>query len=304
MSPPRNPPDKPALTFDEQIARLRGRGMIVADENRAWHFLAHLNYYRLRGYWMSLEEGTTAGEHRFQPDTTFEQIISLYDFDRHLRLLVNDAVERVEVSLRTRWANVLGHLAGPCAYLDANLFNGHHAKLLAGVERLYSDRNDIFLRHYLDRNEDPPIWALCEVLSLGDLSKWLRSIRDHKVRQAIAEPYKLHETPLCSFIENLAFVRNLCAHHGRLWNRKLIIGEPAPPKRPASLVAQRQRDPEAQLRIYNTLVMLAWLMRSISPGSDWHLRVREHAETRPELWGDMGFPGEWQTFDLWQGVEP
>ena len=201
MSPPRNPPDKPALTFDEQIARLRDRGMIVADEDRARHFLAHLNYYRLRGYWMSLEQGTAAGEHRFQPGTTFEQIISLYDFDRHLRLLVNDAVERVEVSLRTRWANVLGHLAGPCAYLDANLFNEHHAKLLAGVERLYADRNDIFLRHYLDRNEDPPIWALCEVLSLGDLSKWLRSIRDHKVRQAIAEPYKLHETPLCSLIQ-------------------------------------------------------------------------------------------------------
>ncbi len=304
MSPPRNLPDKPATTFDEQIARLRERGMVIADEDDVRHYLAHLNYYRLRGYWMHLELPVAAGEHRFRPGTTFEQVIALYDFDRHLRLLVNDAIERVEVSLRTRWAHVLGHRAGPCAYLDSNLFNEFHPKLIASVERLYADRNDVFLRHYLDRNEDPPIWVLCEVLSLGDLSKWLRSIREHELRQAIVEPFGLHETPFCSFIENLAYVRNVCAHHGRLWNRVLIVGDPAPPKKPAVLVAQRQQNPDARLRIYNTLLMLAWLMRRISPGSEWHLRVREHAETRPDLWNDMGFPSGWQGFELWQEAAP
>ncbi|MEJ7746720.1 MAG: Abi family protein [Luteimonas sp.] len=305
MNAPRNPPDKQALTFDEQIARLRERGMVIADADRARHYLSQLNYYRLRGYWMHLEvPSAISGEHQFREGTTFEQVIALYDFDRHLRLLVNDAVERVEVSLRTRWAHVLALHAGPCAHLQSSLFNDHHPKLLGRMERLYADRNDVFLRHYLERDIEPPIWVLCETLSLGDLSKWLGAIKQHSMRQAIATPYGLHETPLCSFIENLAYVRNLCAHHGRLWNRALIVGQPALPKNPAALVVQRQRDPKTQFRVYNTLVMLAWLMRRLSPGSDWHLRVREHAETRADLWEDMGFPADWQGFDLWQQAAP
>ena len=69
-------------------------------------------------------------------------------------------------------------------------------------------------------------------------------------------------------------------------------------------MAQRQHDPRLQFRVYNTLVMLAWLMRSISPGSEWHLRVREHAATRSDLWDDMGFPGGWQSLELWQDGAP
>ena len=278
--------------------------MVVDDEGRAKHYLGHLNYYRLRGYWMHLELPNGNGEHSFVQGTSFDQIISLYDFDRHLRLLANDAIERVEVSLRTRWAYVLGHKAGPTAHLESKLFNEHHSALLAGVERLYADRKEIYLRHYLDRNEEPPIWALCEAFSLGDLSKWLRAIKDRKVRQEIANPYGLHETPFCSFVQQLAFVRNLCAHHGRLWNKKLIVGEAALPKKPASLVDQLQRDPDRYLRVHNVLAMLAWLMQVISPHSGWSHRVREHVEARPDLWEDMGFPPNWQSFELWQRVAP
>lgn len=302
MNTPRKVPAKPPLTLDAQITRLRERGMDVPNEDRARHYLGHLNYYRLRGYWMGLELPTENGDHRFRTGTTFDEVIRLYDFDRRLRLELNDAVERVEVSLRTHWAFVLAEHAGCIAHRNSALFNEHHVTLITNLERLYADRKEIFLRHYLERNEEPPVWAVCEVLSLGDLSKWLISIRDRKLRAAIAQPYALNETVLCSFAHHLTYVRNVCAHHARLWNRPLVVGTWALPKKPETLVAQLQRAPDASLRIYNTLVMLAWLMRIISPGSEWRRRIRALVDERPELWNDMGFPDGWQEFELWREV--
>lgn len=300
MNTPRIVPDKPALTIDEQVARLRRRGMNIADEERARHYLANLNYYRLRGYWMRDELPGGKGDHAFRPGTDFDAVIGLYDFDRRLRLELNDAIERVEVSLRTCWAYVLGHAAGPDAHRQDILFNERHATLLLKLETLYADRNEVFLSRYLGRNEEPPVWALCEVLSLGDLSKWLRSIRDHKIRQRIAEPFGLAETPFCSFVEHLAYVRNVCAHHSRLWNRKLVVGTLALPKKPAELHAQLQTTVGPKDRIYNTLVLLLWLMARVSPASEWRQRIRALMLERSDLWNEMGFPLDWQSFDIWR----
>lgn len=300
MNPPRRPPAKPALTFDEQIALLRQRGMHVGDDSQARHILGHLNYYRLRGYWMGFEATPINGEQPFRPGTDFGDVIALYDFDRRLRLEVNDAIDRVEVSLRTQWAYVLGHKAGPMAHRDPALFNSYHGTLLSKIESVFAERNEVFLRRYLDRDEEPPIWALCEVLTFGDLSKWFRSLKNHADRQAIAGVYGLHETPFGPFIEHLAYVRNVCAHHGRLWNRHLVVGTMTPPKKPAVLVAQLQRQEGRFQRIYNTLTLLAFVLRTISPDSTWAQRLRALVEERPDLWDAMGFPVKWQTFDLWQ----
>lgn len=297
---PRQTPAKPPLDLDAQVARLHDRGMAMADEPRARHYLAHLNYYRLRGYWMRFEEPNGHGEHHFRPGTAFEDVIHLYDFDRRLRLEINDAVERIEVSLRTRWAYVLGHHGGCIAHRDATLFNQHHPKLIARLEALYAERNEVFLQHYLERNEEPPLWVLCETLSLGDLSKWIRSIRERKLRAAIAQPYGLHEAALGSFVQHLAYVRNVCAHHGRLWNRSLVVGTLSLPKKPDTLADQLQHDADAWQRIYNTLTLLAWLMRIVSPGSEWRQRIRVLLAERPDLWSEMGVPAAWQACELWR----
>lgn len=274
--------------------------MRLADQEQVLHSLGHLNYYRLRGYWIQFEEAAVNGEPLFRDGTDFDAILALYDFDRRLRLEINDAIERVEVSLRTRWAYVLGLKAGPAAHRDPTLFDAHHDALLAKVEKLYARRNEVFLRRYLDENEEPPIWALCEVLSTGDLSKWLRSLKHHADRQAIADAYGLHETPLVSFVEHLAYVRNVCAHHARLWNRHLVVATLQLPRKPTELAAQLQQVGEKRQRIYNTLTILAFLLRTISPGSIWSQRLRALVEERPDLWDAMGFPADWQSHDLWK----
>lgn len=300
MSASRSPPDKPALTIPGQIERLRQRGMRVADGALAAHYLGHLNYYRLRGYWMHFECQGPGEEERFSPGTTLDEVIRLYDFDRRLRLEINDAIERVEVSLRARWAYVLGHHDSCVAHRNPDLFNEYHPTLLGKLEKLYGERNENFLARYLTRNEEPPIWAACEVLSLGELSKWLSSIVDWRLRAEIAKPYGIHERVLLSFVRHLHYVRNICAHHGRLWNRNLSVHTFAMPKRPQGLVDQLQHLPSRRNQIYNVLALLAWIMRIVSPGSAWHTRIRTLLEERPDLWVGMGVPEDWRGFELWQ----
>lgn len=77
--------------------------MTFHDRERAEHYLRELNYYRLAGYWLRRE--SDHGSHTFEPGTCFEDVLADYVFDRELKLLVLDAVERLEVSVRTRWAH-------------------------------------------------------------------------------------------------------------------------------------------------------------------------------------------------------
>jgi len=112
---------KPFLTIDEQIEQLKSRGLEIPDEAAARAFLARVNYARLRPYWHPFEiPGNT--HHRFQPGTTFEDVVRLYEFDRELRLHVLAAIERIEIGLRTRWAYHLSQHFGPFGYLDPSLY--------------------------------------------------------------------------------------------------------------------------------------------------------------------------------------
>ena len=95
---------KPATSITDQLALLRRRGMVIDDEASARHYLQHISYYRLRAYWLTYETPAAAGDHAFRPGTRFEDVLALYVFDRQLRLLVMDAIERVEVALRAGWA--------------------------------------------------------------------------------------------------------------------------------------------------------------------------------------------------------
>jgi abortive infection bacteriophage resistance protein len=125
---------KPPLSFEAQVDLLIDRGMEIADRTRAKRYLAHLNYYRLAAYWLPFEQDHPT--HRFRPGTNFDQVLEHYIFDRELRLLVMDAIERIEVSLRTNWAYTLSHSYGPHAHLQRDLFKAKwpHGKNIEMLE--------------------------------------------------------------------------------------------------------------------------------------------------------------------------
>lgn len=296
MKPPFS---KPALTYGEQLTQLEQRGMFIQDRSEAEFYLAHLNYYRLVGYWLPFEVDHST--HQFRPGTTFGDVLNLYIFDRELRLLVLDAIERVEVSARSRWAYEVAHRHGPHGYLDAALardaarYQGNLKSLTDEVGR----SDETFIRHFRDHYAEalPPAWAVSEVMSLGQLSKWFSNLRPMKTRAAIAFGFRLDEGTLQSWLHHLSYVRNVCAHHSRLWDRDFRLTPAIPKTKPVGVAAQLVC---GSRRSYNTLTILIYLLDLISPSHGWTMRLTRLIEAHTIDRRRMGFPGDWQEFALWQ----
>jgi abortive infection bacteriophage resistance protein len=292
------PYTKPAKTFAEQVVLLRSRGMEIEDEKEAEFYLSHLNYYRLTAYWLPFEQDLIT--HQFKCGTTFTQVINLYVFDRELRLLLLDAIERVEVSIRTRWAYELGHRHGAHAYLEEKLAY-KPSRWQSNLDSLRDEvrrSKEIFIDHFKKNYVEPlpPVWAVCEVMSLGLLSRWYANLGPMKTRRAIAASYGLDERVLESWLHHLSLIRNVCAHHSRLWNRK-FSQMPQLPKRPIEL--GRQMRP-GSMKVFNALVMLIYLMDQISPRHRWRSCVVDLIDKHQIDAAHMGAPEGWREMSLWQ----
>ena len=126
---------KPAITVAEQVALLKARGLIIRNEVRAAHFLEAVSFFRLSPYMRPFQAADNP-DHAFQPGTGFRQLSRLYDFDRRLRLLVMDALERAEVAARAAISNHMGPAHGAHWYLQRHLSRNRydHARMLSTIE--------------------------------------------------------------------------------------------------------------------------------------------------------------------------
>ncbi|MEO5330547.1 MAG: Abi family protein [Magnetococcus sp. YQC-5] len=292
---------KPPKTFEEQLALLRFRGMIIDDDTKGLHCLSHLNYYRLTAYWLPFEADHT--NHVFQTATRLDAVLNLYAFDRELRLLLLDAIERVEVSLRTQWAYHMAHSYGSHAFMDPSLSENadRWQRDMDSLRKELERSDDLFIQHYKRTYNDPefpPIWVVCEVMSLGLLSRWFTNLKPMSVRRNIAKTYELDCRVLQSFLRHLTYIRNLCAHHGRLWNRRFTVTMELPRTKPSALIADFHH--VENRKIYNTLVMLVWMMDQISPGNHWKIKLLDLIQHHDIDSQAMGFPTNYPERSVWQ----
>lgn len=290
--------NKPAITYKQQVELLKNRGMFFADEEKAARQLSHINYYRLCAYWLPFEKNHAS--HEFKDSTHFEKVLRLYAFDRELRLLVLDGIELVEVSIRARLAYQLAHIHGPHAHLDKELFDSRFwyrnlSQLIREVER----SKETFILHFKENYFEmlPPIWAVCEVMSLGSLSRFYGSLQIKSTRSAIASGYQIDEALLQSWLHHLSLVRNICAHHSRLWNREFTVTPKHPRSKPAALSQQLVK---SSRQLYNTLVILAYLTEAISSNKNWQQALCSLLNRCNPALELMGFPSDWQNRAIWQ----
>lgn len=313
-------PIKRATTVDEQIARLRDCGMTV-DDALAHQWLPHVQYYRLAGYWYPYRQQQPYGRRgdAFLPGTNFADVTALYEFDRKLRSLTLDALERVEVALRAHISALLG-LRDPLSYLDESHFRStfDHARWVATAKRRVSraQKNSPFVQHNLAKyGPDLPIWVLVQVLDFSDLSimfEGLRTQDQFTVAEGLGLQLELNSLsksqqrkakqshPLTVWLEQLSIIRNTCAHHGRLWNASFI---------PASGVALHGQQtlrlmPDKSLHVYGAFLLIAHLLQTISPGTSWPSKVRalvtgSFIPISGRNVQEMGFPSDWHQDPLW-----
>lgn len=298
--------EKPSASIRDQLELLKRRGLIIPDEARAAHYLSFISYYRLRAYWLPFEVPTSQdGDHALRKGTTFEDVLSLYVFDRELRLLTLDAIERVEVALRAQWAHHMAIQHGPHGYLDQKHYAhiARHAAAVAQLQKEFTRSKDSFAVHYRKKYTSPtlpPVWMAAELMSFGLLSKCYSDMKHRAERRAIAKPFGLDDKVLKSVAHHISHVRNIGAHHARLWNKRFTVTMMVP-RRPSTLAdAMRGARPHY---IYNTLVMLDYLLSRIAPGSEWKQRLVALIDGCPLADpAQMGFPADWRRRSFWQGV--
>lgn len=324
---------KPAISVPEQLALLRGRGLVIQNETKALCFLEAVSFFRLTPYMRPFQVSDDP-DHGFKPGTRLRSLTRLYDFDRRLRLLVIDAVERIEVATRTAISNHMGPAHGAHWYLERELFHRgyRHQELLDAIrdkqekarrdylrecqridtssmpmlrkQQLKSLRSkESYARHYTLSYDTPalmPAWAAMEEITLGDLSHLFKGLARDADRKAIARRLALPGPLLQSWLHTLTTIRNICAHHARLWNRELGI-RPELPRSVTFLWPKHLQHPGQHARVFTVLCILNLLMRQVSPHTSWDRRLHDLLAEFPEVpLHAMGFPRDWQEDPFWQ----
>ncbi len=303
---------KPFLSIPEQLDKLQSRGLIIEDIGKITELLAHINYYRLEAYWFTFYDSKNK-EHVFKQGTTFEIIWKHYRFDRRLRAIVSHALERIEMSFRTQFTYYLAQRFGPFPFKIENFsFNTQeweveNTKLEISCEK----SSEQFARHFYKKYSGKllPVWALVEVLSFGTVVRYYRKIKSIKIKNQISEVYDLQPKELVSWMDHLNYIRNICAHHSRLWNKRLTKLPKPPSQSTHPLLSQMWNHPPVngerniyfnERRIYNSILVIDYFLSKICPKNSWRKDVINLIEKYSIDIKRMGFPYGWRDNGFWK----
>ena len=206
------------MTIEEQVQNLKGIGLLITDEEYAKKILNDISYFRLiKAYSLGLKVKNGS----YVSGTTFEQIVELYLFNANFRQITFAQIEKIEVNMRCRIANYFAEKYGVLGYLDPNNFSDqvYHSIFLNDIEdEIRRNSKAPFVRNFKDNYEggELPIYALTEIFSFGTLSKFFKNMLNPD-KKAISKTFDIGYTYLESWIESIAYVRNICAHYGRLY---------------------------------------------------------------------------------------
>lgn len=296
--------NKQPISISDQISLLKNRGLIVDDENAAKKTLSVISYFRFANYLRPYEADKTS--HLFKTGKLFSNAVSLYFFDKDLRSIIFNAIQTVEIALRTRVVQHFSMKYGPFWFADNSLFkdNKLHDDCIKTIQAELSRTNEDFIKTHFakyDSPEMPPSWKTLEVVSFGTLGKLYGNFKDNAVKKEVARSFNVpqHEY-LESWIAGLAALRNCCAHHARVWNRVY----PIKPKLPnAKKMRSEWIDVSnvAHNRLYAILCCLVYWLNYIQPDNDVKTEIVKLLRKYPIVdTAAMGFPRGWENNALWR----
>ena len=279
---------QPPMTIDEQVENLKNIGLIVEDEEYAKKILNDISYFRLiKAYSLNLKSKNGM----YEDKVTFEQIVELYLFNANFRQIIFPEIEKIEINVRCRIANYFAGQYGVLGYLEADNFVNpeyHQAFLDDIAEEIRRNSKAPFVKNFRDNYEggNLPIYALVEVFSFGTLSKFYKNMKNPD-KKAVAKSFGIGYTYFESWLESISYVRNICAHYGRLYNAKL--------SKTPMLYKEYSEAGIGNNRIFGVLLCLKQLLKS---DSHWNLFV-ENIELLFEKYErvnikTMGFPENWK----------
>lgn len=296
---------KPPLSFEQQADLIISRGMQVPDKEKLVNLLQSVNYYRLSAYWHPFKQT----DETLQAGTSMDKIWRRYTFDRQLRLLVMDAIERVEIAVKTRMTTIFSLKYGSLGYTNlsnfsSNYTNQEHQRLLKEIRDNTDRSREEFVRHFkskYDEEQDLPMWMVAEIMTFGNMFSMFRGLEKH-LKKDLASAYDIPPMVLESWLKTINYVRNLCAHHARLWNREMAI---------KPFIPHVNKYPDWHVpveienhRIFSVLTLLRHMLTIVAPHSQWQTRVENLLKEYDEIpLLPMGFPENWKESPIWKNQE-
>lgn len=311
--------EKKPLSYKEQIELLKSRGVVFANEAKAEYQLANVSYFRLSAYMFPFKK-KIGGEivDEFKYGTSWKDIYDMYVFDRKLRLLIFDAIEKIEVAIRSHMVYILSHHYGSHWQDEKSIYKSERRIILNDGttkdvnvygdiqrhinEQLHNNHAEQFIEHYRDKYNDPtnpPSWMCVEVMYFNQLSYIYSNLEKRSDRVEIASSFALPPDVFSSWLHTMNYVRNICAHHSRLWNRDLKI---VPSILKFSKTKNWISNPESVQRskIYYFLCMINYMLQTVNINTTFTERLKELLnEYKPKI-SSMGFPEKWEEENIWK----
>ncbi len=318
---------KPFKSYRQQAELLISRGLtnvpsIAHLEKR----LQAIGYYRLSGYLYSYREKTRDKDgqwitlNQFRKGTDFQVVWERYLFDRRLRFLIMDAIERVEIAFRVaiayEWAQYAG-VSNPQQHLFSYALKyqklSSEKRLEAFQKNYWSSREDCAY-HFREVKKiesvgELPIWVMVQFSTFGNLHHLYEGGIPLEVKKKIAATFGFEDEGFfASIMALLNQARNTCAHHGRIWNKKWK--RRAGGSRVVDIVQDCNLAPWNLLPKDSTaflLLSLHILLEKTAESSHWNERLSTLLKENPPVLSidrEMGFPKSWRHLPIWSGLNP
>ncbi len=295
--------NKPAISFQNQITDLAKKGLFFNKKEQAEIFLSNINYYRLRAYTYPFQDNTNP-KHPFIKKVSFEEILDLYNFDNKLRSLLFEALSKIEIAFRTQIIYQWSMKHGSHWYINTDLYKNSvfFDKSITTLKKEIDRSHETFIKHYKDKYTNPslpPAWMALEISSFGLLSKLFTNIKHDKTKKEVAHHFGLYDIDLLeNWMRSFSNIRNICAHHSRLWNRRLTTHISMPKKTKNLFIENKKIYP---YKIYPVLCAMQYILKEINPKNGFKQKLLTLMETCPlKQEKDMGFPKDWQQENFWK----
>jgi abortive infection bacteriophage resistance protein len=283
------------------IPLLKQRGLIIRDEQKAAGYLANIGYFRLSAYCHPLLKDPK-DRHIYKEGSTFELVMNMYRFDRKLRLLLFNEIEKIEVAVRSAMVNCISSELNDVFWMTRAACFHNPALFSATLELILSEidkSKEEFIFHFHNQYSDayPPAWMIAEIIPLGVLCRVYNNLNNKTLKKKVAGCFKLPLPVFSSWILILNNLRNLCGHHARLWNREIpMLSVPLNhPVFPWINVATT-----GMKRIYYRICIIKYLLFTVSPNNTFTQKLKSLLAESPTVdIGAMGFPPDWQDEPLW-----
>ena len=304
--------NKPPISIEEQINRLEKRGLQFKNKTLAANYLKNISYYRLRAYTYPFQNNTDANaDHEFLcKNIDFIDIIDIYVFDRSLRNLIFNELEKIEVAVRTKLSLVYSvSLNNAMWYEEKELYRDEdkYCNLMSEISNDVKRSNEDFIKHYKDkysRPEMPPSWMTLEVVSFGTLSKIFGQLKECDEKKEITGSFGLsNEKIFSNWLHAFSNLRNCCAHHSRVWNRRFIVNMIIPYNTLYPFLnGKNNKRKLCQNKIFVLLSAIKYIVDIISPDNSFktHLIELFNDKHRFVSMKEMGFPDSWQDWPVWK----